>query len=243
MLWLTDLPSWIAFVLIIGVANAIAIGATLFARRWYLRRGVTAGPAVASAWATTLGALVAVLCAFTIITLWSIFAKAQADTDSEAAAVRLVAYEISPAQFPLLRAYVNHSIREWPQMCGGKKDPRVVASLIALQGMAKPRAPEYASDLHHQLGELEDARYQRWQISNASTPDELKIALCITAIALFGVLAIALPDRLDTHLALNVLTATALGSVFWVMVVLSYPYCGSYFIGPDQIVTAARASN
>jgi hypothetical protein len=243
MLWLTDLPSAVAFVLIVGIANAIAIGATLFARRWYHQRGVTIGPAVASAWATTLGALIAVLCAFTIITLWSIFAKAQADTDSEAAAIRLVGYEISPAQLPLLRRYVNSSLAEWPQMCGGEKDPRVLSSLIALQRTAKPRAPEYSSDLHHQLGILEDARYQRWQVSSASTPAELKIALCIVAIALFLVLAIALPDRLDTHLALNVITATALGSVFWVMVALSYPYCGSYVIGPDQILSAARVSN
>jgi hypothetical protein len=65
--------------------------------------------------------------------------------------------------------------------------------------------------------------------------------LCIVAIALFGVLAIALPERLDTHIALTVLTATALGSVFWVMVALSYPYCGSYFIGPDEILSSLRA--
>jgi hypothetical protein len=45
---------------------------------------------------------------------------------------------------------------------------------------------------------------------------------------------------LDTHLALTVFVATALGSVFWVMVVLSYPYCGDYFIGPDEIVSAVR---
>lgn len=241
MLWLTDLPSWLAFVLVVGAANAIAVGATLFARRWYHRRHVIAGPSVVSAWATTLGALVAVLCAFTIITLWSIFASAQLDTDKAAAALRLAAYEISPAQLPLLRAYVNGSVAEWPQMCGGKPDQRVAASLIALQRLAKSRAPEYSSDLHHQISALEDARYRRWQISSASTPTELKIALCIVAIALFFVLAIALPERLDTHLALNVITATALGSVFWVMVALSYPYCGSYFIGPDEIISSLRA--
>jgi hypothetical protein len=65
--------------------------------------------------------------------------------------------------------------------------------------------------------------------------------LCIVAIALFGVLAIALPDRLDSHLALTVLTATAVGSVFWVMVALSYPYCGSYFIGPNAILSSLQA--
>ncbi|MBV8198064.1 MAG: hypothetical protein JO263_08010 [Candidatus Eremiobacteraeota bacterium] len=241
MLWLTNLPSWIAFALVVGAANAIALGMTLSARRWYQRRGVAAGPPIVGAWATCLGALAAVLCAFTIITLWSIFARAQSNTDGEAAAIRLVTREISFAQLPILRAYVNGSAQEWPQMCGGKPDQRVVASLMVLARTAKPRVPEYGSDLYRQLATLEDARYQRWQISSASTPIELKIALCIIAITLFGVLAIALPDRLDTHLALTVLTATALGSVFWVMVALSYPYCGSYFIGPDQIITSVRA--
>lgn len=241
MLWLTNLPSWIAFVLIVGSANAIALGATLLARRWYVRRGVTSGPAVVNAWATCLGALAAVLCAFTIITLWSIFARAQINTDGEAAAIRLVARDISPAQLPLLRAYVTGSSREWPQMCGGQPDSHVVASLIALERAARARAPEYSSDLYRQLGTLEDARYQRWETSTASTPNELRIALCIVALAVFGVLAIALPDRLDTHVALTVLIATALGSVFWVMVALSYPYCGSYFIGPDQILSSIHA--
>jgi hypothetical protein len=108
--------------------------------------------------------------------------------------------------------------------------------LTGLQRMAKPRAQEYASDLYNQLGTLEDLRYQRWQSSSASAPNELKITLCILGIGLFGVLAIALPERLDTHLALTVLTATAIGAVFWVMIALAYPYCGSYNIGPDQII-------
>lgn len=241
MLWLTDLPSWVAFVLIVGAANVIALAATLFARRWYQQRGVTAGPPIISSWATCIGALVAVLCGFTIITLWSIFAKAVSDTDGEASAIRLVAREIAPSQLPMLRAYVDGSAAEWPQMCGGKPDPRVAASLALLVRSAKPRAPEFASDLNRQLAALEDARYQRWQISSTSTPTELKIALFILAVAVFFVLAIALPERLDTHLALTVITATAIGAVFWVMIALSYPYCGSYFIGPGQILSVIAA--
>jgi hypothetical protein len=240
-LWLTNLPSWISFVLVVGTANAVALAAIFLARRWYQRAGVTAGPPVVSAWATCLGALAAVLCAFTIITLWSIFTRAQSNTDGEAAAIRLVARDVVPAQLPMLRAYVEGSAAEWPQMCGGKPDPRVAAALTTFQGLARPRAPEYSNDLYRQLGTLEDLRDERWQSSTASTPNELKIALCIVAIAVFGVLAIALPERLDTHVALTVLTATALGSVFWVMVALAYPYCGSYNIGPDQITFSLRA--
>jgi len=240
MLWLTLLPSWISFLLIVGAANAFAIAATLLARRWYLRLGVTAGPAIVGAWATTLGALAAVLCAFTIVTLWSIFAKAAQNNDNEAAAVRLAAVDMSAAQLPLLRHYVDVTARSWPRMCGGTPNPQVVAALSALERDAKARSPEYANDLNRQLGTLEEARYQRWQDSKSLTPIELKVALCIIAVTLFGVLAIALPDRSDTHLALTVLVATALGSVYWVMTALSYPYCGDYSIGPDEIVSSMR---
>jgi hypothetical protein len=87
---------------------------------------------------------------------------------------------------------------------------------------------------------VEDLRYQRWQKSTASAPIELRIALCIVAVTLLGVLAIALPERADTHAALTVLVATAFGVVFWVIGALAYPYCGSYQVGPDQIVAALR---
>ena len=126
-------------------------------------------------------------------------------------------------------------------MCGGTQDPGVVALLTNFQRVAQPRTPEYASDLFRELGALEDGRYQRWAVSGATTPPELKLVLCILALALFGVLAIAMPDRLDTHLALTAMVGTAYGAVFWGMVILSYPYCGSYSIGPDQILSAAQA--
>lgn len=240
MLWLTQLPSWISFVLIVGAANAIAIAAMILARRWYRSRGVTTGPAIVSAWATCLGAFAAVLCAFTIVTLWSIFLKAGQNTNAEAATIRLVKRDISASQLPLLRRYAYGAAGEWPRMCGGTPDQRVLSLLIELQQTAKPFSPEYARDLNQELGTLAEARYERWQTASASMATELKVALCIVAVTLFGVLAIALPERLDTHVALTVLVATALGSVFWVMAVLSYPYCGSYFIGPDDIISSAR---
>jgi len=50
-----------------------------------------------------------------------------------------------------------------------------------------------------------------------------------------------LPDRTDTHVALTILIGTALGAVFWVMIELGYPYCGSVSIGPEQITAALHA--
>ncbi len=241
VVWLTNIPSWVSFVIVVGLADAAALGAVLVARRWYEQRGVTSGPPVVTAWATCLGALAAVLAAFTIVTLWNIVARAASINDGEASAIRLVARDLSPAQLPILRAYVERSAEDWPRMCGGTDDPRVVALLTKFQRDAQPRTPEYASDLFRELGALEDGRYQRWAVSSATTPPELRLVLCILTIGLFGVLAIAMPDRLDTHLALTVLVGTAFGAVFWAMVILAYPYCGNYSIGPDQILSAAQA--
>lgn len=241
MVWLTNLPPWASFLIVVGIADAVAFGAVFAARAWYGKRGVTAGPPVVTSWATCLGALAAVLAAFTIITLWNIVARAASINDGEASAIRLVARDLSPSQLPILRAYVDLSAEDWRRMCGGSQDPRAVALLTKFQRVAQPRTPEYAADLFRELGALEDGHYQRWAISGASAPAELRLVLCMLAFALFGVLAIALPDRLDTHLALTVLVGTAFGTVFWVMVILSYPYCGSFAIGPDQILSAAQA--
>lgn len=240
MLWLTEIPSWVSFILTIVVMNVVALSIMMLARGLYRRAGITAGPAVVSAWATCAGALCAVLFAFTIITLWSTFSKAQTNVNDEVAAIRLVARDIAPAQLPLLQAYVTESAAEWGRMCGGTPDARVVASLSALERLAQPRAPEYAGDLYTHLGAIEDLRNQRWRSASTAAPTEIIIALTIVALMAFCVLAIALPEHLGTHVALMAAIATALGAVFWVMIVMEYPYCGSYNIGPDQMLSAAH---
>lgn len=237
-LWLTNLPSWIGFIVVVGASNAIALALTFLARRWYRFCGVTAGPVVATSWATCIGALVAVLCAFTIITLWGIFTRAQSDTDAAVSAIRLAARDLAPSQVPMLRAYVKATAQEWPRLCGGTPDPRVAAMLTNLERVARPRSAAYETNLYQQLTTMEDGRTERWHGAYATAPIELKVAMCIIALALFGVLAIAMPERRDTHVALTVLVAFAIGSVFWVMIELAYPYCGSVSIGPDQISAA-----
>jgi hypothetical protein len=184
--------------------------------------------------------MAAVLAAFTIITLWNIDARAASINDGEASAIRLVGRDLSPAQLPMLREYVDRSAANWSRMCGGTADPSLNAFLVKFQREAQPRAPEYASDLFRELGALEDGRYQRWAVSGISAPPELRLVICILAVALFGVLGIAMPDRLDTHMALTALVGTAFGAVLWVMVILAYPYCGSYSIGPGMLESAVQ---
>lgn len=241
MLWFSELPSALSFVVTIALWNAIALFATWIARRWSYGLGIKTGSPVVNSWATCVGALCALLFAFSVVTLWNGTGRAQANVDDEAAAMRWVGRDISAAQLPLLRAYVNQSIDEWPALCGGKPDARVDASLVRLERLAKPRSSAYANDLYRQLGSLEDTRNRRWQTATSSVPAEIWVALIVLSCALLTVLAVAMPDRRETHLVLMVTVATAIGTLFWVTTLLEYPFCGVGAIGPQELLAVARA--
>ncbi|HEY1976778.1 MAG TPA: hypothetical protein VGG89_09550 [Candidatus Baltobacteraceae bacterium] len=241
MTWFDRAPTWLAFIVMIAVANAVALSAMYVARRWSHRMGVTSGPPVVSAWATCAGGLTALLFAFTIVTVWNSAARAKSDVDDEAAAIRLVARDIAPAQRVLLREYVNETIAEWPALCGGEQDPKVDATLVALQQAAKPRSPSYADDLYRQLGTMEDLRNRRWQTSTSSIPDEIWVALLVLSCSVLIVLSLALTERPEPQTVLTAAVATALGTLFWVAGVLEYPFCGRTGIGPGELLDIVRA--
>lgn len=240
MTWFDQAPTWLAFIGMVAIANAVGLAAMSLARRWSHRLGVTTGPPVVGAWATCAGGLTALLFAFTIVTVWNSAARARSNVDDEAAAIRLVARDIAPSQRGVLRAYVNESIAEWPQLCGGKADPQIDATLISLQQSAKPRSPSYADDLYRQLGTMEDLRNRRWQTSTSSIPDEIWVALLVLSASVLVVLSLALTDRPEVHVVLTIAVATALGTLFWVAAVLEYPFCGRTGIGPAELLDIVR---
>jgi hypothetical protein len=240
-LWINEMPSWLAFVVTIAIANGLAIAAMTVARRWSRGIGVTEGPSVVNSWATCAGALTALLFTFAIVTVWNSSTRARSNMDDEASAIRLVARDLDVSQLPLLREYVAPTLAEWPQLCGGSPNPQVDSALLSLQRQAKPRLPAYSDDLYRELGTMEDLRNRRWQTSTSSIPNEIWIALAVLSCAVLVVLALAHPERQETHLALMLTVATALGTLFWVATVLEYPFCGRTGIGPKDILDIARA--
>lgn len=239
-LWLSTIPSWWSFTIVLLFVNAVAIGLMLGIRRWSIGMGVVPAPGVVNSWATCTGSLCALLFAFTIVTLWNAVTAAHTAIDGEAAAIRLVARDITPAQMPLLRNYVKDMLAEWPKLCDGDLDPALDASLASLQRVAKAKSPVYDDDIFRQLGVLEDSRNRRWQRSASAVPDELWIGLIVLSLAVLCVLAAAVPERIETHLFLTIVIATALGTLFWVATVLEYPFCGRTSIQPDEILSILR---
>jgi hypothetical protein len=239
-LWFSQQPSWTAFLILLLVANSVALLAMLAGRRVSHSLGLQAGPPVINAWATCCGALCAMLFAFTIVTLWNRTGLAYSNTDDEAAAMRSVARDLSVSQLPLLRDYIKLTVAEWPRLCGGDQDTRPDEALLKLQRVAQPRKADYAGDLYRQLSLMEDLRNRRWQVSNYSVPPELWVALIILSCAILIVLSFALPEQRTLHIVWMVVIATTLSTLVWVLTVLEYPFCGHTGISPAEITEILR---
>lgn len=240
-LWFSTIPSWASFVIIVALSNVVALGAAYIARRLFHRAGVTEAPGVVNAWGSVGGALCSMLFAFTIVTMWNGSTATYANVEAEAGAVRMIARDIAPSQLDMLRTYVDDSVAEWPQLCGGSETQAVSEELLKFERLAKPRSEPYANDLFSQLGALEDARTRRWQSADLSVPNEIWVALIVLALALYVVLAVAMPSRRATHVALMIAVATAVGALIWVATVLQYPFCGRGAITPDELISIAKA--
>lgn len=235
------MPSWASFVTVVAVANVLAIAAMVFVRHWARRRGIESGPPVVNSWATCAGGLCALLFAFTIVTLWNQGTAARGNVEAESAAIRTVARDLTPSQLPLLRAYVEAAIAEWPQLCGGAPSQDAENKLLTLETFAKPRDKSFADDLYRQLSLMEDARNNRWQTSTASMPGEIWLALIVLSLGMVTVLAFAMPERVSVHLPLMIVIACGVGTLLWVAAVLQFPFCGAKGISPAELVGIAKS--
>ncbi|HUZ49692.1 MAG TPA: hypothetical protein VMW12_08145 [Candidatus Dormibacteraeota bacterium] len=241
IVWLSRIPSVVSFLLVVGFTDGLALAAMFAARRWANRRRLPMGPPIVSAWATVAGGLCGLLFAFAIATLWSQLRASETNLDAEATAVRLAARDVSSAQVPLLRAYVEASVREWPSLCGGGSFAASRSALVRFEREASPRSPEYAADLSAQIDALERTRFRRLRSSQPTVPDEVWVALVVLALAAIVVLSIANPERLALHVALMLVVGTELGALFWVLTVLELPFCGSTGIGLSALANALQA--
>jgi hypothetical protein len=151
-----------------------------------------------------------------------------------------VARDVLTSQVGLVRTYAQLTVDEWPQLCGGSQRDDVNAALVLLETASQPRAEKYADNLFQTLGTLEDLRNRRWRLSESAVPSEIWVALFVMSCVLLVVLGIAMPDHPGTHVLLMLSVGTAVGTLFWVTIVLEYPFCGSSAIRPDEILAILR---
>lgn len=234
----TRLPSLVSLVLAVACANALAFTVFAIVRAAARRLGITHGSPAVGAWATAAGSLGALLFAFTIVTLWSIDRNTRAAVDAEAAAVRMVARDVRPDQIPLARAYLQSAIREWPALCEGGSFDNGTRALEVLMHQAVARNATFNDDLYRQLSSIETMRFQRVRSARSGIPRELWVGVVAMAVAMFAILSLMLLEHRGYHATLMAIYATVVGMLFWVAILLDFPFCGATAITPQPFIDA-----
>lgn len=235
----TNLPEGVAFVLALMAYYAYAIVGLLAVRRLLDRAGVAKTQPVMAGWSTALAALTALLFTFVIANLWQSANLTRNRVDGEAAAMRLLARDMAPAQRGLLRDYARSVVTdEWPLLCDGGGSPKTTGLLARLETQAKPVDPGVRGDFYTQLAALENLRAARLQAGSPSIPLEIWFALIVLSALLLGITFFGYHEQLGFQMGMTLVLATALATLFWLTVQLDFPFCGGTTVGPGAILQA-----
>ena len=236
VLWLSGLPAWLAFVVILLTYELFAAGVTLVARRAYDRWKFPRGASFVPPWLQLVGGLNALLFAFVIVSLWSTLHAAEANVDDEAFTLRMLYHDVVPAQRPMVVDYARSIVDGWPMLCGGTSAGAAGGVLLTqIEREGQPVQKNARSDLDRDLATLEDLRARRLHATVSGVPDELWLGLVVLSGILIVMTSFIHPERSDMHLALAGFVALSIALLLWVAVSLDFPFCGGTTVLPLPI--------
>ncbi len=235
ILWLSSVPPWVAFIAIVLVYEAFAIGVSLLARRLYSRWHFPSNGSFVQPWISIVGGLNALIFAFVVVTLWSNLHAASADVDTEALSVRRLWRDITPAQRPQVLAYSRAVVRGWSQLCGGQGSLEAGRIQRGLERDAQPATPSLLGQVDEEVDTLTALRNHRLRAAQSGVPEELWLGTIVLSWILIAITSFVHPERRDMHLALVACTALAMGLLLWVAVMIDYPYCGGSTVTPAPL--------
>jgi hypothetical protein len=236
VLRLSELPSWLAFLVILATYELFAVSVTLVARRCYERWKFPRAASFVPPWLQLVGGLNALLFAFVIVSLWSTLHSTEANVDDEAFTLRMLYHDVQPAQRPNVLEYARAIVRGWPTLCGGAHAGASAGLLLArIEREGKPVQPSARTDLDRDLATLEDLRARRLHATVSGVPDELWLGLVVLSAILIVMTSFIHPERSDMHLALAGFVALSIALLLWVAVSLDFPFCGGTTVMPLPI--------
>jgi hypothetical protein len=236
VLWLSGLPSWLAFLAILVAYEAFAVAVTLISRRVYAIWQFPKGAAFVPPWLQLVGGLNALLFAFIIVSLWSTLHAAETNVDTEAFTLRMLYHDVQPAQRPLVIAYAHGIVDGWPMLCGDANAGGPAGKiLLRIEREGQPVQKTARADLERDLATLEDLRARRLHATVSGVPDELWLGLTVLSAILIVMTSFIHPERADMHLALACFVALSIALLLWVAVSLDFPFCGGTTVMPLPI--------
>ena len=239
-LFLTSLPVWLSFLIIVALPTAIAVGALLLIRRKIGIEVLAANNEVAGFKFAVVGVIYAVLLGFAVIVVWEKFRDAEAAAAQEASGViaisRLADGLGSETAGPVrqrLMDYVHAAIDlDWPAMAQGRGSPEVGERLSALYGavLAIPasdgRQATILAALLQQLDSITEARRTRLLLAAGTVPAVLWGVLLGGAGATLGYTFFFGTRSIRAQLLMSAMLVAMVCMALFVVVEVEHPFSG-----------------
>ncbi len=251
-LFLTSLPIWLSFLIVVVLPTTIAIGGLLLIRHKIGIELLAANNEVAGFKFAVVGVIYAVMLGFAVIVVWEKFHDAEAAAAQETSGVIAISRlakglgsEAGPPVQQRLTDYVHAVIDiDWPAMSEGRGSTQVGETLSALYAavLAIPvldgRQGAILSELLQQLDSITQARRTRLLLAAGTVPDMLWGALLTGAGATLGYIFFFGTPSIRAQLLMSALLVIMVCMALFVVVEIEHPFTGTVSVEPAGLEIA-----
>ena len=246
--YLSSLPLWRTFILLVILPTAVAMCGPAILRRWIGHQRLASNNEIAGFKFATVGVIYAVLLAFAVIVVWEKYSDAEtAVVDEAGAAATLYRLSIGREQdLVAVRGAVANYLRltidkEWSRMAAGQESPEVTQALDALYASAVrvaqggSRQVSVSAAIFEQLSAITHARRTRLHLAAGIVPGVIWLVLYSGAVLTVGFTFFFATQNLRAQVLMTGILASIVFLGLLVIVSIDYPFTGPTHVGSEPI--------
>jgi Protein of unknown function (DUF4239) len=254
-LFISSLPLWLSFFLVVVVTTLAAMGGPLIVRRSVGLERLVTNNEVAGFKFAVIGVIYAVLLGFAVIVVWEKFRDAEVAAGREASAV-IAVHRLAEALNTDAGANVRQRLTEyvqvvivddWPAMARDKISPQAGQALDALYAAVLSVRPaglrELAimSDLLTNLDAITQSRRTRLVLATGIVPGVLWVVLLGGAVVTLGFTFFFGSQSIRAQTLMTGMLAAIIFMALFVAVEIDHPFTGPVSVGPEALHNALEA--
>ncbi len=247
-LFLSGLPLWAAFSLVVVLPTILALCGLFFSRRWFNKEHLTVNNEIAGFKFATVGVIYSVLMAFAVIVVWEKFSEAEKVVVQEAGAAATL-YRLTAGSEPALIAtrealatYLKLAIeRDWPRMAVEKGSHQVTDALDKLYDAAlaladdRPRNPALLGEIFRQLDLITQARRTRLHLATGIVPPIVWLGLSCAAVLTIGFTFYFGTTNLRAQVMMTGILSVLVFMGLLVIVSIEHPFTGPSYVSSEPL--------
>jgi hypothetical protein len=252
-LFLSGLPVWAAFILLVVLPTIIALCGLIVSRRWFNKEHLTVNNEVAGFKFATVGVIYSVLVAFAVIVVWEKFNEAERVVVQEAGAAAIL-YRLTAGSDPALVAtraalvnYLKLAIeRDWPRMAVEKSSHEVSDALDKLYDAAlvladdRSRHPALLGAIFQQLDAITQARRTRLHLATGIVPPIVWLGITCAAILTIGFTFFFGTTNLRAQVLMTGILSILVFMGLLVIISIDHPFTGPSYVSAEPLQSLAE---